>query len=192
MKDAWKKAPVAMEICGTFSSWLERNKYDAETIKYIFDQALKWHVSSFNAKSSPVPEQWMPLVADWLKKMGYRIALRKLTYPSEVRPNGPIVFTSWWENQGVAPCYRDYKLAIRLRNEKRTEIFLTEAPIREWLPGDILYDDRVFLPHDMPEGTYELELGIVSPNDLVPKVKLAIQGIREDGWYTMGKLAVKK
>jgi hypothetical protein len=192
MMDAWEKAPVTMEICGTFMSWLEREKYDEKTIKYSFDQALKWHVSSFNAKSSPVPEQWMPMVNDWLKKMGYRFALRKLTYPAEVRPHGPIFFTSWWENQGVAPCYKDFKLAFRLRNSNRTEILLTDADIRKWLPGDILYDDRVFLPDDLPEGSYDLELGIISLDDLTPKVKLAISGIRDDGWYTMGKISVRK
>jgi hypothetical protein len=192
MMDAWKKAPITMEICGTFLSWLEREKYDDATVKYSFDQALKWHVSSFNAKSSPVPERWKPLVEEWLKKMGYRFALRKLTYPAEVRPHGPILFTSWWENQGVAPCYKDFKLAFRLRNEKRTEILMTGAHIQNWLPGDFIYDDRIFLPVDMPEGTYDIDLGIISPHDLKPKVKLAIAGIREDGWYTMGKITVRK
>jgi hypothetical protein len=49
---------------------------------FRFDQALKWHVSSFNAKSSPVPPEWMPLGEDWLRKMGCRLVLRKLTYAS--------------------------------------------------------------------------------------------------------------
>src|SRR5690606_17269500 len=52
MAGAWKKAPVALEICGTFTSWKETHGYDETTVKYIFDQALNWHVSSFNAKSS--------------------------------------------------------------------------------------------------------------------------------------------
>jgi hypothetical protein len=192
MKDAWKKAPVAMEICGTFSSWLTREEYDEETVKYIFDQALKWHVSTFNAKSSPVPDQWKPLVEEWLKKMGYRFVLRKLTFPATVRPHGSIVFTSWWENQGVAPCYKNFKLAFRLRNEDLTEILITGAPVQDWLPGDVIYDDRIFLPYDMPEGTYDLDLGIVSLQELKPRIKLAIEGIREDGWYNMGKISVIK
>ncbi len=192
MMDAWKKAPVTMEICGTFMSWLEREKYDDATVKYSFDQALKWHISSFNAKSSAVPEQWKPLVEEWLKKMGYRFALRKLTYPAVVKSQEPIIFTSWWENQGVAPCYKDFKLAFRISNDKRTDLLLTDAPVKDWLPGDIIYDGRVFLPPEMPEGNYEIDLGIISLDDLNPKVKLAIQGIREDGWYTIGKISVRK
>jgi hypothetical protein len=48
----------------------------------------------------------------WLKKMGYRFVLRKFTYPESVRPNQGLPFTSWWDNKGVAPCYREYPLAI--------------------------------------------------------------------------------
>ena len=192
MKDAWMKAPITMEICGTFNSWLERAKYDDETVKYSFEQALKWHVSSFNAKSSPVPKKWMPLVNDWLKKMGYRFALRKLTYPSEVSPHGQITITSWWENQGVAPIYQDYSLAIRLSNPERTEVLVTDADIRTWLPGDIVYDEHLYLPVDMPEGVYDFDLAIVSKDHLKPEVKLANAGIRDDGWYSMGKITVKQ
>ncbi len=191
MKDAWKKAPVAMEICGTFKSWMDRDKYDEKTVKYIFDQALKWHISFFNAKSSPIPEQWMPMVNEWLKRMGYRFVLRKLTYPEKVKPHGQIAFTSWWENQGVVPCYKDFKLAFRLKNSIRTEIFVTDEDIRNWLPGDIVYDGRIFLPFDIPEGTYDFDLAIISITDLIPKVNREIEGVGNAGWYSMGKIVVK-
>ena len=192
MSEAWKKAPVTMEICGTFLRWKERQKYTAENIQYIFDQALKWHISSFNAKSSPVPKEWQPLVDEWLKKMGYRYVLRKLTYPAEVQPHGGLVFRTWWENKGVAPIYKQYKFAFRLKNSDRTEILVTDADILTWLPGDVIYDDTVFLPPDMPEGTYDLDLALVCPVSHQPKVKLAIGGVKDDGWYSMGKISVKK
>jgi hypothetical protein len=192
MGEAWKKAPVAMEICGTFLSWKEKHKYDEEDVKYIFDQALKWHVSTFNAKSSPVPEAWRPLVDEWLKKMGYRYVLRKFTFPSRVRPHGRLAFTTWWENKGVAPVYKDYKFAVRLRHPERTQVLVTGADLQTWLPGDIVYDDRVFLPQDMPEGNYDLEIAIVSPRTLEPAVKLAIGGINEEGWYPMGSILVRR
>jgi hypothetical protein len=192
MSEAWKKAPVTMEICGTFLRWMEKQKYTEENVKYIFDQALKWHISSFNAKSSPVPEKWQPLVDEWLKKMGYRFVLRKFTYPEIVHPQGRIPFTTWWENKGVAPIYKNFKFALRLTNETRTEVFITDANILQWLPGDIIYDDNIFLPLDMPEGKYSLELAFVSPNTHKPVVKLAIDGVNNEGWYPMGEIIVKK
>ena len=190
MKDAWKKAPIAMEICGTFLRWMEKQKYDKKTVEYIFGQALKWHISSFNAKSSAVPEEWSPLVDEWLKKMGYRFVLRKFTYPGEVKSDNELLITTWWENKGVAPIYRDYKFAIRLKNNKTTQVITTSADIRNWLPGDIVYEETLNIPKNMPAGDYQIEIAIVDPAAFDSRVKLAIEGVNPDGWYTMGKIKV--
>jgi len=192
MSEVWKKAPVTMEICGTFLSWQNRQKYDEKVVRYIFDQALKWHISSFNAKSSPVPPEWMPLVNDWLRKMGYRFVLRKFTYPELVRPGGQLVFTSWWENKGVAPAYRNWPLAVRLRGKDRSEVLVTDSDIRDWLPGDIVYDDAVYLPIGVTEGEYQLDVAIVEPLSHRAHVKLAIAGRMPDGWYNLGKITVRE
>ena len=191
MADAWKNAPVTMEICWTFLKWLEDFKFDEEIVSYIFGEALKWHVSSFNAKSSPVPDVWSPLVDKWLNKMGYRFVLRKLEYPSFVCRQGQLSFFSLWENVGVAPIYKDYKLAIRLRNIEKNLILPLSANIREWLPGDILCEEKLYIPHDMPLGKYRLDIAIVSPVSYEPRVKLAIEGVIDDGWYTMGEIEIK-
>ena len=74
----------------------------------------------------------------WLKRMGYRFALRKFTYPERVAPGGQLAYQSWWENQGVAPCYRRFPLALRLKGQGRAEVLPADADIRDWLPGDIV------------------------------------------------------
>jgi hypothetical protein len=190
MADAWRRGHVSLEICGTFLNWRDKQGYGEKEVRYIFDQALKWHVSSFNAKSSPVPPEWKPLVDDWLRKMGYRLVLRKVTYPARVRPHGALPFTSWWENKGVAPCYRDFPVALRLVGAKRAAVLLTGADITSWLPGDALQDDRVFVPADIPEGEYELQLGIVDRQTREPRVRLAIEGRNDEGWYPLGPITV--
>jgi hypothetical protein len=83
--DSWKTSPLSFEICGTFLTWKEKQGYDRDDVQYIFEESLKWHMSSFNAKSSPVPGEWKDLVDDWLKKMGYRFVLRSFTYPDEAK-----------------------------------------------------------------------------------------------------------
>lgn len=186
MRDAWKQAPVTFEVCWVMQHWKDKG-WD---IDYIIDQSLKWHISSFNAKSSAVPAEWRPQVERWLKKMGYRFVLRKFTYPPTVRPQGKLAFTSWWENKGVAPCYRRFPLALRLKGAGRETVLLTDADIRGWLPGDNLYDNAVFVPADMPAGDYELSLGIVDEDTRRPKVKLAIEGMDPEGWYVMGRIRV--
>lgn len=185
--DAWKKGPVALEACWVMQHWKNQG-WDA---KYIIDQSLKWHISSFNNKSSAVPEEWWPEVNRWLKAMGYRFVLRRFSYPSWVTPQGKLAFTMWWENKGVAPIYREFPLAIRLRGEKRTEVMLTGADVRAWLPGDIAYDDAVFVPADMPPGEYQMGVAMVDPATRAPRVRLAIAGMGSDGWYDLGRITVR-
>ena len=188
MKDAWKKAPVTLEVCWVMQHW----KDEGWDVDYIIDQSLKWHISSFNAKSSPVPKQWWPQVNRWLKKMGYRFVLRKLTYPSVVKPGGKLALTSWWENKGVAPCYRPFRLALRLKGDRQSVILPTGADLRSWLPGDNLHDGSVVVPAETPEGSYQLQLGVLDERADQPKVRLAIAGREPDGWYTMGKIELKR
>lgn len=188
LADAWKKAPITMEACWVMQTWEDRG-WD---VHYIIDQAIKWHVSSFNAKSSAVPKDLWPEVNRWLEHMGYRLALRRFTYPPTIGPNRKLVFTSWWENQGDAPCYRKFPFALRLSNDKQTTVMLTGADIRTWMPGDNLYNNSVFIPANLADGDYTLSVAIVDAATRQPKVKLAIEGMTPDGWYPLGKIKVQQ
>ncbi|WP_343559048.1 DUF4832 domain-containing protein [Sphingobacterium sp.] len=187
MQDAWQKAPVSLEVCWVMQKW----KDEGWDIDYIIDQSLKWHISSFNAKSSAVPKEWWPHVNSWLNKMGYRYVLKKMTYPKEIGRGQKMNFTSWWENKGVAPIYKkQFALAIRLKNEQGTVTKITDADLRSWLPGDILYDNAIFIPYDLKPGAYSLEVAVIDRNTGQAGVKLAITGRSPDGWYPMGKIEV--
>lgn len=186
MEDAWKKAPVSLEVCWVMQKWYD----EGWDIDYIIDQSLKWHISSFNSKSSAVPKEWETFVDKWLKKMGYRFVLRNLSYPSKVSPNDKVSFKSWWENKGVAPCYKDFALAFRLRSENNSQVFVTDAKIKEWLPGDIIYDNSFFIPNDFLQGEYDLQVAIIDKNDRKPKVDLAIEGRDPEGWYSLGGIII--
>ncbi|TKJ38170.1 MAG: DUF4832 domain-containing protein [Planctomycetes bacterium B3_Pla] len=186
VRDAWKKAPVTLEVCWVMQHWKDQG-WDVD---HIIDESLKWHISSFNAKSSPVPKEWQPSVNRWLKKMGYRFVLRKFTYPAAAKAGDKLSFTSWWDNKGVAPCYKEFYLALRLKNEQTTEILAANADIRTWLPGDNLYDDAVLIPDNIPAGEYDLQIAILDPLSNEPKVKLAISSRRPDGWYSLGKIKI--
>jgi hypothetical protein len=190
VKDDWKRSPLSFEICGTFLRWKEMEGYDRDDVKYIFDETLKWHISSFNAKSSPVPAEWKDLVDEWWKMMGYRFVLRRFLYPNEVARNGKLWFKSWWENKGVAPCYKDFAFAIRLKWGDHMVVLPTDANIKEWLPGDIVYDNSVFIPHDLPVGTYDVQVSVVDKWSHEPRVNLAIEGREEDGWYPLGQINI--
>jgi hypothetical protein len=186
MRDAWQKAPVSLEVCWVMQYWKDKG-WDVD---YIIDQALKWHISSFNGKSSAVPPEWKPQVDRWLKRMGYRFVLRRFTYQPAVKAQGKLEFATWWENKGVAPIYKQYLLALRLKSGSQTAILPTDADIRTWLPGDTVYDNAVFVPAELPAGEYDLEIALLDPISRQPKVKLAIAGLQSDGWYALGKIRV--
>lgn len=188
MKDAWKKAPVSMEVCGTMEKWKEHGV----DINYVIAQSLKWHMSSFNAKSSPVPKEWQPAVKQWLKEMGYRLALRRFTYPDSIRTDAMLHFTSWWENQGDAPCYnKKYRLALKLKSSDTSLVYLTDADITQWLPGDNVYDNSIYIPLNILKGFYDLQVGIVDRQTHIPIINLAIEGRDKEGWYTLGKVYIE-
>jgi hypothetical protein len=192
VKDAWKKAHVSFEMCGTFPNWKNVQGYTPEDVKYIFDQALKWHTSTFNGKSSAIPDEYMPQVEEFMKRMGYRFVLRRFGYPAVVAPDQKVTFTTWWENKGVAPAYRPFQFAIRLENGSYTKTYVTGANVIEWLPGDILHDEALFIPHDIPIGNYNIQVALLDHLTGEPAINLAIEGKRPDGWYTMGTIRVNK
>lgn len=192
MSEAWRKQPVTMEICYTLLYWHDSLRYDTKTVEYIFNEALKWHISSFNAKSSAVPKDWEPLVNKWLNKMGYRYVVRRFEYPAKIKAGGQLSITSLWENVGVAPLYKGYRLAMRVKGQQRTELFMTDANLLQWLPGDIVYDQQFKLPETLPAGRYSIDIALLSPSTIQPAVKLAIKGITPDGWYKMGDIEVEE
>lgn len=187
MRDAWKRAPVTLEVCWVMQHWKDKG-WD---IDYIIGQSLKWHISSLNAKSSPVPEAWRPRVDRWLKKMGYRYVLRKFTYPKRISRGSELNFTSWWENKGVAPCYRSFRLALQLSGPAEKLVLPVPADLRSWLPGDNLCNNKVTVPGDIKAGLYRLNLAILGEQNDTPAVKLAIRGRLPDGWYPLGDIEIQ-
>lgn len=187
MREAWKKRPVSLEVCWIIEYWFDKG-WDIDP---IIDESLKWHVSSINAKSAPIPKEWRPNVERWLKKMGYRFVLRKFTYPSPVTIGGSLKITSWWDNKGVAPCYKDYPLALRLKNDANQAVLITSSDIRTWLPGDNLHDEELLVPKELPPGVYQLQIAMVDRVYQIPKIHLAVQGRESDGWCTMGEITIE-
>ncbi len=96
-------------------------------------------------------------------------------------------FASWWENKGVAPTYKPFAFAIRLQNSSRSEVFLTSADLRKWLPGDAACDGAIALPDLLAGGDVIcVSVGILSIQyrHFVPKAEAG----RSRACRTMGKI----
>jgi hypothetical protein len=185
--DAWLHGPVSLESCGTPGSWFN-GKYD---VQYILDQALRWHVTTVNIKSTAIPETWKKQFDEFQKKMGYRFALRQLVYPKTVKTGRMLPVEMWWLNAGVAPVYADYTVALELQGPGGNTVMKVPVDIRKWIPGDAVYEGSLYVDDQLKPGTYKVRVGILDPLTGQPAIKLAIEGRQQDGWYDLGELQVQ-
>lgn len=93
----------------------------------------------------------------------------------------------WWYNGGVAPIYRDVLLAL----EVGTQVIKTNANPRNWLPGDSVVEETVYVPEGLKPGKYPVRVALLDQRAGQPAVKLAIEGHEPDGWYRVGEIEVK-
>jgi hypothetical protein len=92
----------------------------------------------------------------------------------------------WWFNAGVAPVYRDYLLALEVGDT----IVPLDADIRQWLPGDSVYENTIPIPPELKPGKYRLRVALLNPQSRAPAIRLAIAGRQSDGWYDLGDIEV--
>jgi hypothetical protein len=190
--DAWKHAPVCFESCGVMQKWADEG-YDVE---FIMNEALRWHISIFNNKSSPIPPRWWGALNEFIKKMGYRFIINYITLPSEVRVGENLFIESEWENQGVAPPYRNYVIAFKLLpRDRRLKSYLLQDPsydadVRNWLPGRHSLNMTLQIPADVKPGRYNLAVALLDPFSKEVAVKLAIEGRDSQGWYNLSEVVV--
>jgi len=188
---AWKNAPVQFEVCGVMKNWYDRG-FD---IDLILAKGLEWHVSVLNAKSSPIPSEWRSRIDEFLTKVGYRFVLRQMTHTTETRTGRKLFLRSRWENVGVAPIYHDWPLAYRLRSAEDQVVarWVSTVQLRQWLPdAQHEVEDTVTVPEDVPEGSYVLDVAILDQGGHTPFVDLAISGKRQDRWYPISTVLIRR
>ncbi len=188
-EEAWRTGPVAFESCWDMRKWTE-SRWD---IRFIFDYALRCHASYVNNKSAPIPEGGRPAIERFLRRLGYRLVMRSVEHEARARAGQPMSAVIAWENTGVAPFYRDYLLAIRLRpsgGEGEASVVVTDRTVRGWFPGPHRTELSIGVPATLPAGRYDLSVGLVDPLDRRPAVRLANLGRDPEGWYPVTTVEV--
>ncbi len=186
LPDGWKTGTVALEPCGVFGGF-------PTPPKNVVDDAIAWHATFIQNKSHYIPANWLPEIERLMKIIGFRLVLRDIDYNKTPAQGAGIPVSMKWENLGIAPPYRDHRIALRLRNTdgKIQAAMVTDVSIHGWLPGEMKAEALYKLPGDIKPGTYTLELGIVfhsSPDHVIP---IANKGRTTDGWYRVGTIEVK-
>ena len=186
---AWQNGPVALESCYTMKKW----HADGYAITEIIDDAIDWHASLVHNKSDYIPQEYKSEVERLVMKLGFRIVLRAIDFAGTVHSADDLPVAMKWENVGIAPPYRDYRIALRLSDDqdKIYGQYISDKSIRGWLPGTISEKVRYPLPGDLSMGKYQVQLGLVfhsAPDRVVP---IANEGKTNDGWYSVGSINIE-
>jgi hypothetical protein len=182
LQDAWRDHPVALETCWVPAQWYEW-KFP---LKPILDQALRWHASTINVKSSRIPQEWKPAFTEFQKQIGYRFVLKRLEFPSHAARGAMAEVDMWWFNAGVAPVYQPYTLTLAIGDA----IVPLQADVTRWLPGDAVVEHTIAIPRDLAPGRHPVRVALLDPVTRRPAIRLAIAGRQDDGWYRLGEIVI--
>ena len=182
--DAWKTAPVHFE---TYTSPLEFFRQTDYDLDFVLEQGLKYHSTYFMPKSVAMPEQWMDKLAAFCENLGYRFIFRQATLSRQARRGEKFVFRAWIENVGVAPLYRRYTFALRLRQDTTEHIIpFDDVDVRSWLPGDVWIPKLLDLPKGLRPGWVEVSAGLLDQTTKKPAINFAVKERFADRWVLLG------
>lgn len=178
MGNVWKTGHISFESYWWIGEW-ERQGWDLDK---IIKTSLDWHVSTFNAKSLPIPFEWKAKIDEWVAKMGYHFVIDEVEVQTSVIRGEKLTVKLGINNVGVAPIYNRLPLYIRLKNQDYEERLKTDIDICKWVEGRYTEKIDVLVPCDMACGNYELQIGI--GGDDLPSVVFATNA-KQDGVYSV-------
>lgn len=185
MGDVWKKGHVSFEAYWWLGEW-QRQGWDLDK---IIETLLSWHVSTFNAKSLPIPWAWKEKIDDWISKMGYHFVIDEVQTQTAIERGERLTVRLSVDNVGVAPIYRKLPLSIRLKNEETEKNFETNVDIRRWIEGKYNENIQISIPKDMSAGKYELQVGI--GGNAFPSIVFATDAKQDGDFSVLADIFVK-
>lgn len=140
----------------------------APDARALADQARRWHA----------------LAADAPLGLGWSLELRRLTYPQQLSAGGAMPLRFWWANTGSAALYDRLEVRLRLTGGGHQAQLHVQDALQNWLPGDIVHNQIIRLPEELPPGDYRLEVGMFDGRGLA--LPLNLDTPVRDGWYEVG------
>jgi hypothetical protein len=137
------------------------------------------------------------------RRLGYRLQLREMSWPSEVSIGQPFPVRSLWANAGVAPCYPGGFMAVTLKDSKEgiVAVLVDEGfDLRELKPGPpdqmpVVERKARFVagqvaPVTLP-GEYALYVS-VGLRDGTPRLALPLAGDDGQHRYKLGQVVLRR
>jgi len=186
LKEKWKTAPVIPGDLRFVASWYK----DGYDIDKILETALRYHASVFMPKSVRIPDEWMPKIMEFNKRLGYNFYIHNMTVPLKAAAGKELIIHTTIDNEGVAPIYKKYTFAIKLTQGSNEYICHSQQDIRQWMPFYSTFTDVLTVPSDFKKGIANFSCAIVDANDK-PVVRLAIRDIDASGWHPLGSILIE-
>ncbi len=192
MPDFWKKNVSGGEFANGNAALYLTDDTISETIRLA-----KVSHSSWMGPCCPASLEYNGIYQKHIdalaKNMGYRFVIESVAHEEKVLAGTTLSVNMTWQNEGVAPFYFNWPIAVGLADENSVVTYNTVTEdIREWLPGSYEVKAEHVIPENISEGEYTLVVAIIDPATNKPGIKLAIEGLREDGWYGLDKVVVGK
>jgi len=181
--EVWKSGHVSFESYWWLGEW-ERKGWDVDA---LLKRMLDWHVSTFNAKSLPIPNRWREKIDDFVSKMGYHFVIKEASVQDSVSAGSSLKLSLTVENRGVAPIYRKLPLYIKIKGESEA-LIKTEVDITRWLPGEHEEGIELQIPVDMAAGSYSILAGIGA--GALPRVYFATDARQDENFAELFKISV--
>lgn len=201
----WKTGQISLEISGpTIGQWAPdsftsnglptSNNYD-----YLWtsiNNAVAWHASNINSKLGAIPQSIRNDLSYLAKKLGFRLVLWSASHSPQVTAGKNLNVSMTWENKGIAPAYRDFRVAFRLKNSSGNIVTgssaISNLSVKGWLPGSPFYKTAIYkVPTGIPAGTYTLETGVVFHKALDTVLPIVVDQRNSDFWVPIGTRSLK-
>ena len=122
----WYHAELAGKFWRTMPVILEHEHYGSSVNKKAWnDDLLLKSVEEYHAAYMSI--HWFPtelwkernaIIKKINLRLGYRLQLRRMSYPKTIERGKPFEVESVWSNAGVAPCYPGGFMTLSLKDEK--------------------------------------------------------------------------
>ena len=193
--DRWKTAPVGGEIleCCTENDGDGEDAITGEGPYWdLLRQGEFYHISTLgngnHGKYRSYVNQYLPADTDpqfqermreASRRMGARLTLQSGQMTDSLVPGQSFRIALAWRNDGVTPCYDDWRAVFELRESASNRVVWRDSSafvFRRWLPGMQQHTDTFRVPGQLPSGSYTLYLHLADPNGYQRHMPLFIAG----------------
>ena len=205
---SWYHAEMAQEFWPTLPVILEHEHYGASSRRPGDGSLLLKAVEDYHASYMSIhwwPREFMEanraMIDRINRRLGYRIQLKELSWPSSIVVGEPFSVQSRWANSGVAPCYPGGSPAVTLKDNNGgiVAVLVDEAfDVRKLQPGEpergveetraCTFSVGRFAPMTRP-GTYDVFVS-VGQSDGTPRIALPLAGDDGHRRYKLGSITV--